>query len=190
MPPTRQREEVINVELARLLAARGIAAAPETVLSAPAGTRLPDVVIGYRGLRVMLEGKIGEGPGQKAEVEKQAEARVSSGLAHIAIAILYPSRLGTTPFQQLPEALEATTLRLRVYSESGASDWMASDLNGLNEQLGRAYDTLVQDEAVNRAIIILRDGIAASSRTFAAIPTATDRLAKILGIERKANGSS
>ena len=47
------REEVVNVELARLLNKYGLNADPETIIS----RRLPDVMVVVSGVKINLEGR-------------------------------------------------------------------------------------------------------------------------------------
>lgn len=186
----RQREEVINVELARLLQQRGIAAVPETILQQAQKKKLPDVIIDYRGLRVVLEGKLDDGATSRTNVETQARERVGQGIAHIAVAVMYPKVLGTTPHTELGHALETTPLEIQVHSESEVSPWLATYLDGLSGQLNRVYDNLIRDDVVNRAIEILQDGIMVSSRVLVSIATGPERLGEILGIPKPPDASS
>lgn len=80
------REEVLNTKLADILRDYGLAANPEVITS----SKLPDVKIVVGGLKIILEGKIET---QVRQLEKQAKARLTSGLADISIAIDYAKGL-------------------------------------------------------------------------------------------------
>ncbi len=79
----RFREEVLNITLAQILCSYGLAANPEIITQ----RKLPDVKIVVGGLKIILEGKNAT---QTVQLEKQAKARLTSGLADISIAINYP----------------------------------------------------------------------------------------------------
>ena len=53
------REEVLNVALAKVLSARGLVTTPETIQSSGGARKMPDVLVLFHGLRVILEGKVG-----------------------------------------------------------------------------------------------------------------------------------
>ena len=91
-----QRQEAVNVVLAQLLAQRGLAAAPEQILSASDHSiKMPDVLVDFQGLRMAIEAEFeGETKGSKREARNKAfakaETRVADGIAHIGVAIVYP----------------------------------------------------------------------------------------------------
>jgi hypothetical protein len=87
------REEVHNLQLARLLAQQGIVSFPETIDQNVEGARrMPDVLVEFQGLRTIIEGKVDDQPGAMENVHDDAYRRVAEGLAHIGIAVLYPER--------------------------------------------------------------------------------------------------
>ncbi len=59
------RQEVFNVLLAQLLQERGVIAAPENILKAGPERRrkMPDVIVHYQGLRLIIEGEVSDQPG-------------------------------------------------------------------------------------------------------------------------------
>jgi hypothetical protein len=142
------------------------------------------VIVTYHGLRVVIEGKIDRGRGARVAVDKQAHDRVSDGIAHVGIAVLYPSGAGTTAFSELPAFLSAAPLEIRVHTESGPSEWVETDLNGLGEQLNRAYTMLVKDDVVDAALGVLRESIAIAATTFQATPAIPERLSSILDVQK------
>lgn len=184
--PGGQREEVLNVELARLLDQRGHISAPETIVGTAAGGRsLPDVIVTYRGLRVALEGKIDDNPAAEAEVSAQAQDRVDKGLSQIGIAVVYPSELRTVSFSALPSRLAAAHLRIRVATEAGIGDWMTlSDIDGLSEVLSRTFEQLVREDVVAQALELLEEGLGVMSQAITGVSSGPERVAGILGISR------
>ncbi len=181
--PDSHREEVLNIELARILNSRGLIAAPETILTISTGSRrLPDVLVNYRGLRVSIEGKIGDFSGAAEAVSQAAQQRVDEGVAHIGIAVLYPAGLRRTSFRDLPRALSEVQLSLRAFNEAGAGDWHSGDVQVLDEQLRRSHEQLVQENVVDQALGILNQGITAASQSIQDLPTGPVRMIELLGI--------
>ena len=117
----RSREEVINVALARLLRQHGIISAAEQITTLPTtGSRaMPDVLVEYRNLRLIIEGKIDRNPGSGRQVQKQAYDRVVSGLAHLALAVLYPQGLATVTDHE--NVLAQSRLKISVFGEFSQS---------------------------------------------------------------------
>ena len=70
----RYREEVLNTVLAEVILARGMNASPESIRDH--GKARPDVIIGFRGLRCVIEGKVGD----VAEARKLVIGDAVSGL--------------------------------------------------------------------------------------------------------------
>ena len=54
------RQEVFNVLLAQILVRHGIISAPEIILKAKPGMkrRMPDVLVDFLGLRLIIEGEV------------------------------------------------------------------------------------------------------------------------------------
>lgn len=201
---TKSREEVLNVMLALLLTRRGIVAAPEQVLSsALQKTRaMPDVLVDYLGLRVAIEGKIGSGPTQKKSALAVARMRVESGLAHMAVAVLYPSALATiSQLEELAEQISMATLKISVVTEAEdarqlvlpmqgldmaerreSPEWVDSDIDNLADVLRRAYESLVAENVVDSAVAAIRSGIEGFSPVILASPGAIERSKAALGI--------
>ena len=76
-------ESLFNAQLAVLLRQQGLEA--EAEVQQPGGRR-PDVLVDMDGVRVALEGEIGNRQGAL----RDAEARLRQGLADAAIAVCYP----------------------------------------------------------------------------------------------------
>ena len=96
----RHREEVLNTVLAACLGSLGAEADPETILKK--GRARPDVIANVRGLRCALEGKIADAPQARTAVIADARRRIDQGVAHLAIAVVYPAELAHVPFRESP----------------------------------------------------------------------------------------
>jgi hypothetical protein len=88
MANMRNREEVVNTQLALVISKLGVTADAETIHIH--GTHRPDVLFQLRGLRVIIEGKFADHPGAEEVVLEDARKRVRSGLTHIAAAVIIP----------------------------------------------------------------------------------------------------
>lgn len=176
------RQEVLNVLLAQVLAERGIVAVPETILKSSVGNRkMPDVLVEYQGLRVMIEGEV-ESPQARAKALKSAHKRVEDGIAHIGIAVVYPASLRDADFATVKDDLAASTLHIAVVVESGDGDFVQGDVTSLEHALRTAFDHLIKEDVVAEAVAAIDAGV----EKFASVITFTTgniaRLANALGI--------
>jgi hypothetical protein len=99
----RNREEVVNTQLAILISGLGVTADAETIHVH--GQQRPDVLFELRGLRVVIEGKFADHPSAQDVVLDDARKRVRSGIAHIAAAAIYPVALRNTRTTKMLDAL-------------------------------------------------------------------------------------
>ena len=68
------RQEVLNVILAQLLQDRGIVSVPEGIIkSIDNRRRMPDVLVDFLGLRMMIEGEVSD----QRDAEEQALGQLS-----------------------------------------------------------------------------------------------------------------
>lgn len=187
--PQPFREEVLNVELARLLSQRGIVSAPETIAHSDLRERrLPDVVVAFRGLRVTIEGKTDDVANARTVVSGQAARRVAEGLAQIAIAVIYPSQLRMVEFADLPATMSAARLFLQVHTEAGSGPWIPADgIDVLAGVLLRTHEQLVNEDVVARAVEIIEQGIDQFVREVRAMPAGMERLANLLKVTEAAS---
>ena len=145
----RQREEVLNVTLANCIFARGVAAAPETIT---ARHQTPDVIATFRGLRCAFEGKIADVPSAKQIVSADAAKRVDQGIAHLAIAVVYPRELRNTPFDKLAHAINASSFEFMIYTENGPGEFKSGGVDAILEELRRAHEGIVRDDAMTQPL--------------------------------------
>ena len=185
MPDGGYREEVLNVVLALLLLRRGVVNAPEQVLRGALAYRraMPDVIVEMRGLRVAIEGKVEDNPNTLAAALGQARERVERGLAHLAVAVVYPASLRQVAFSQLEAALAEARLQGTIYSETASLEW-SGDVNDLIEHLRRALEGLVAQDVVAQAAEELRTGVDNFSRTVYRTPALAERARQELGISQ------
>jgi len=185
MTATGYREEVFNVLLALSLHKRGVVTAPEQPFRQALQERrhVPDVLVVYRGLRTIIEGKVADKPGSAEKALAQARDRVSSGVAHVGIALLYPAAIRKVPsFSDLQGFLSTCTFRVAVYSETGDTGWTEGGIDYLADVLRGTFDQLVREDAVVKAVEVLNAGIDEFARSVFTSPAAVNRAAQILGI--------
>jgi hypothetical protein len=156
----KQREEVLNTVLAQVLNARGANASPETIQ----GDGRPDVILSFLGLRCAIEGKLEDLANARPVVTKQATGRVDAGIAHLAVAIVYPKILRSTPFAKLGEALGKTKFEFRVCTETGAREWRVGTADDILDELRRAHEDIIRDDVVQQAVEDLNAGLTGLER--------------------------
>lgn len=184
MPREGYREEVFNVLLALLLHERGVITAPEQSLRLAAQSRrqLPDVLVSFQGLRTVIEGKVDDQPDAHEQAFQQAQERVSKGIAHIGVAVVYPATLRSHPFSDLMNALTTATFQVAVYSEAGEAGWTEGGLDYLANLLRRTFDQLVEEDVVAKAVEALDAGVSNFARSAFTSAATVQRAAQLLGI--------
>src|SRR5882724_3716040 len=176
----RNREEVVNTQLAILISTLGVTADAETIHVH--GKHRPDVLFQLRGLRVVIEGKFADVPNAKKIVLDDARNRVSSGLAHIATAVIYPKELRTTSTSKVLGILETSELQYCIVSETSESDWFEGTPASLMGALRRAQEALTKDDIVETTAKSLSMNLEGVATLWMGQTGACDRLSKILGI--------
>jgi hypothetical protein len=147
---------------------------------------MPDVLVDFNGLRVALEGKLDTGPQAQRDACADAFERVEAGVAHVGMAVLYPQDLASLPLAQLEEQMPSTSLQVAVFTEASEDDsgnWESGDVDHIAELLRRTYEKLTEQNAVNRAAEIIRQGTEEFSIAFLESPGALDRAMQTLGIQ-------
>jgi hypothetical protein len=181
----RSREEVLNVALARLLRQHGIISAAERIITLPAigGRAMPDVLVEYQNLRLIIEGKIDRNPESGRQVQRQAYDRVVSGLAHLALAVLYPQDLATVTDHE--SVLAQSRLHVSVFGEFSQSEdapWEEGTVDDIADLLMRSYDRMIRGDVVRQAADTIRQATEDFSIVFQDSPAALDRAIRALGI--------
>ena len=181
MPKQRNREEVVNIQLAVLISTLGVTADAETILLH--GTHRPDVLFQLRGLRVVIEGKFADVPNAERVVLDDARNRVRAGIAHIAAATVYPAQLRSTPTAKMLDTLAGARLRFCILTETSEDDeWFEGNPAALMESLRRAQEALSQDDIVERTAKALHGRLVSVTQLWLGQTGACDRLSNILGI--------
>lgn len=176
----RNREEAVNTQLAVLISRLGVTAEAETIHVH--GKFRPDVLFEMRGLRVIIEGKFADVPAGRDIVLEDARGRVRAGLAHIAVAAVYPPGLRATRTTDLVDELGRSQLDYRIVTEASESEWFSGTPAGLMDTLRRAQESLTEDDIVQTTAKSLSDRLDGVAKLWAGQKGACDRLSALLGI--------
>lgn len=175
----RNREEAVNTQLAVLISKFGVSADAETIHVH--GKHRPDVLFEMRGLRVVIEGKFVDHSNSEEVVLSDARKRVSAGLAHIAVAAIYPIELRGTPTAKIEDTLSIANLKYRIVTETAETEkWLEGNPASLMDALRRAQETLVKDDIVEQTAKSLAVHLDSISKLWMAQPGACDRLSNHL----------
>ncbi|MEI9405206.1 N-6 DNA methylase [Mesorhizobium argentiipisi] len=182
MSGQRNREEVVNTQLALLISTLGVTADAETIHVH--GKHRPDVLFQLRGLRVAIEGKFSDTPNADEVVLRDARNRVRAGIAHIAAATVYPIALRSAPTTKVLDTLAKSRLRYRIVTETFEWDeWFEGDPASLMGALRRAQEALTQDDIVEQTAKALNVQLSGVAKLWMGQAGACDRLSSILGIK-------
>jgi len=177
------RQEVLNVILAQLLQDRGIVSVPEGIIkSIDNRRRMPDVMVDFLGLRMMIEGEVSDQRDAEERALRSAQRRVEEGLAHIGLAVIYPEFLRRVPFEQLKDKLENGPIKLATTSESGISGFTSGNVNHLIDILYKTYEQLAQEDVVGQAVAIIDAAVEKAAIALRHSPAFPEEASLILGI--------
>jgi hypothetical protein len=179
------REEVFNTVLAACLATHGVDADPETILRK--GRSRPDVMAKLWGLRCAIEGKVADVPQAERAVLADAQSRIEQGVAHVAIAVVYPAMIRNVEFSKLAREIAGTVLTFAVLTESEAGAWHHGGVTEIVAELRRAHDVIVRDDVLQQAVDTLNIGLAEVADALLSSRGACDRLIGLLGVGTKSN---
>lgn len=198
------RQEVLNVLLAQILQEHGIVAAPEQILKISKFERdMPDVLVEYQGLRLIIEAET-DGPGKEFAAYTKARERVETAVAHIAIAVVYPAELKGNDFSTLKKQLSRSRVKfllvtetilepeqIEFYQESGQTypSFTTGNIDDLINMLRRSYSQLVNDETLNRAVAKIETDIEFYTRMLLSKKGSIERLANTLNSPLNNNNS-
>ncbi len=178
----RNREEVINTQLAILLSKLGISAEAETIHVH--GKHRPDVLFELRGLRVVIEGKLADTPNAEGIVSNDARQRVKAGIAHMAVAMVYPKSLRNVSTPKVLDVLANTELKYSIITEAQETDWYQGNPSALMDSLRHAQEALTRDDIVEKTARLLSDKLEGIAALWMGEKGACDRLSSILGIPK------
>ena len=194
------RQEVLNVLLAQLLEERGLIAAPEQIRSFRGQARqMLDVLVDFQGLHLVIEGEFATRSRKGTEVAEQrasqaALRRLEQGIARIGVALIYPGRLRNIAFLKLKEELAQASLRFAIITESVQQQlslfpdkdtrvpFTEGNVEALVEAIRRAYELLVQDEVLKRAVARIEASIERFIAALGAQPATTERFKEALEV--------
>jgi len=176
------RQEVFNVLLAQLLQERGVISAPEKIIQAGGERKMPDVIVSFNGLRTAIEGEVGGKPDAAERALASARRRVEDGIAHIGVAVVYAEELRRADFTQLKAQLAASPLDIAIVTESQDTGFARGNVDYLESALRHAFEHLVHEDVVARAVAHLDAGIDVFARAVSDKRGIMEKMADILGI--------
>src|ERR1700682_2019787 len=181
--PTRRREEVLNVLLAQCICDTGLTADPENILKAHGSRHMPDVLVYLQGLRCSIDGKYDDNPNCREELEDQVSKRLSNGLAHIGVGVVYPTALRSlNDFGKLKSTLQKEILKFFIGAETDKPTWQTGNLNHLLEQLRSTQATLATDDVVSWGVEQLQAGMHGLISVLVRNPAACENLTALMGV--------
>ena len=145
----RTHEHTLNVWLAEKLHLRGLNAQAEVIQP---GNRRIDVEVRVGPAVIAVEAEHGQSTPKQADAVRDADARITQGLAQCAVAVCYPD--DTTP-----ESLAGAELMWAVRDGSNKeADWATGGLDGLASVIRLAPAQLGNPDYVAAALSVSLDG--------------------------------
>jgi len=188
MAVTGFRQEVLNVELARLLAQKGIIAEPETRMP----KAMPDVLVVFRGLRLIIEGEVSDQPNARDRALRSADERIEKGIAQIGVALVYPANLRAIPHGKLAGELAACTFNFAIRFPPLAQmpQWQTGSIDLLRAALEQAFFQLASEDDLKNAMRLMSAGVNLFTQHLLTTGVATERISEPLGIVPKGLATS
>jgi hypothetical protein len=194
------RQEVLNVLLAQLLIERGLPAESEQIVNFRQQSRqIPDVIVDFQGLRLAIEGEFASRSRRtlssaENKAIQAALRRVEQGIAHISVALIYPSVLRSIPFSSLKGELARSSLRFAIITESYQQElslfpgkepvqFTEGNIDALAEAIRRAYEQLIRDEVLERAVALIEASMERFITALATQRAATERFKSVLEVK-------
>ena len=145
----RTHEHTLNVWLAEKLHLRGLTAQAEVIQP---GNRRIDVEVRVGPAVIAVEAEHGQSTPKQSDAVRDADARITQGLAQCAVAVCYPD--DTTP-----ESLAGAELMWAVRDGQGRpADWATGGLDGLASVIRLAPAQLGNPDYVAAALSVSLDG--------------------------------
>ena len=145
----RTHEHTLNVWLAEKLHLRGLNAQAEVIQP---GNRRIDVEVRVGPAVIAVEAEHGQSTPKQSDAVRDADARITQGLAQCAVAVCYPD--DTTP-----ESLAGAELMWAVRDGQGRpADWATGGLDGLASVIRLAPAQLGNPDYVAAALSVSLDG--------------------------------
>jgi hypothetical protein len=137
------------------------------------------------GLRVIVEGKFTDVPDADNVVLGDATKRITTGICHIAVALVYPKTLRTASTSTLESLLSGSRLRYLIVSETGQTEWAEATPSEILASLRRVHESLTQDDIVAESARKLSERIEGIAELWIGQPATCDRLSVLLGMPTK-----
>jgi len=192
------RQEVLNVLLAQLLQESGQIAAPEEVLRHTQGSvKLPDVIVDFQGLRLVIEAEIGKTKDKQDRARNKAQERVDQAIAHVGVAVVYPKAIqDIKDFNRLKAELAKANLDFAIITEvtpkpvqgefwpcpPQQAQFMTGTVSDLADSLRRSYEQLVKDETLTKAVSKVEGSIEQFVFALRAQPATAERMGQAVGV--------
>jgi hypothetical protein len=144
---------------------------------------MPDVLIEFNGLRLHIEGKVGDSQQAHENALIAARERVNEGIAHIGVAVVYPASLRESrDLETAKNQLLESDIDIAVITEARETEFVPGRIDYVEQALRDAFSELVAEDVVTRAVAALDAGV----EEFAAAISNEDgtivRIADVLGI--------
>lgn len=141
---------------------------------------MPDIVVEFSGLRVMLEGKVGDVQQAHTKALDAARNRLEQGIAQIGVAVVYPASLRDA--SDVKTALAQSDFDIAVVTESQEVGYFKGNVDYLKSALTLAFEHLVEEDVVAQAAAALDAGINNFSNSVIGRPGVIQRLAETLDL--------
>lgn len=182
----RNREEVVNTQLAIFISRLGFQADAETIHER--GDHRPDVLLILRGLRVVIEGKFSDVPNARSAVSNDVNNRIRAGIGHIGVAVVYPPEFRQARTTEILGLFEAATLQFKIVAEGQPNDdWFDGTATRLMDALRRAHEGLVRDDIVEQTAQSLQIRMQGVADLWEGNAGTLERLSALLGTPVPAN---
>lgn len=162
MSEVKHREEAINIKVADALANLGLDADAETIQA----KGRPDVLVNLSGIKLALEGREAA---SKTSLSKDAKARVTDGLADIALALEYPARLYKSKTPLLGQEIQAATFSGAIFyfahSSIQENRFENSTISDVAAIIRNAFSLILQNDVVRAQVDLVESAIAAAVET-------------------------
>ena len=186
----RFRQEVLNVALAEILEEIGLVAVPEEIVKDAGQRKIPDVLVEVQGLRLAIEGEIGVEGSAMSRAEDSAKSRVEGGLAHIAVAVVYPESLACAEsVESLKDRMREADISFRIFTESRETEALTGTPRDLASALRRTLDWMASEDVVKSAVAVMHAGLEVFSGAALPKPGIIARLARVLGMSPPDSGN-
>jgi len=172
--------------------------APEQVLKQAVGpVKLPDVIVDFQGLRLVIEAEIGQTKDKQNRARDKAQERVDQAIAHVGVAVVYPKAIQEIKdFNRLKAELAKASLDFAIITEVTAkrvqaefwpsppqqAQFMTGTVAELADSLRRSYENLVKDETITKAVSKVEASIERFVFALRAQPATAERMGRAVGV--------